>query len=73
MTGSNDNGKYLGAPKNKNFYIGNNKALALDIFPINVHDDESQYATFVILAAKGNGRDPLCIVDFGLGRPNVSE
>lgn len=72
ITGSNDIGEYLGTPKDKNLYIGYNKGLAIDVYPINVHKHESQYATFAILAAKGNGRDPLCIVDFGLGLPNVS-
>lgn len=73
MIGSNDNGEYLGTPKNQNLYIGQNKGLAIDIYPINVQKHEGQYATFVILAAKGKGRDPVCIVDFGLDRPNVSE
>lgn len=73
MIGSNDVGDYLGTPKNRNSYIGHNKAFALDIYPLNVHKHEAQYATFAILAGKGKGQDPMCIVDFGLGRPNVSE
>lgn len=72
IVGSNDQGEYLGTPKEKKSYIGHNKGLAIDVYPINVHKHESQYATFAILAAKGNGRDPLCIVDFGLGLPDVS-
>lgn len=72
MAGSNDNGDYLGAPKDRTAYIGHNRAIPLDIYPINVHEHEGQYASFAILAGKGDGRDPLCIVDFGLGLPNVS-
>ncbi|KAG6357399.1 hypothetical protein INS49_013276 [Diaporthe citri] len=66
----NDAGDYLGYPKDTNLYIGHNKGLAIDVYPNNVHKHEGQYATFAILAAKGEGRDPLCIVDFGLGYPN---
>ncbi|KAK7721463.1 hypothetical protein SLS63_009577 [Diaporthe eres] len=66
----NDNGDYLGAAKDRTAYIGHNRAIPLDIYPINVHKHEGQYASFAILAGKGDGRDPLCIVDFGLGLPN---
>lgn len=69
---SNDNGELLGAPKNNHLYVGHNRAIALDIFPINVRKHQGQYASYVILAGKGNGRDPLCIVDLGLDLPNVS-
>jgi hypothetical protein len=69
---SNDVGDYLGTSKRENSYLIHNKALALDIYANNVHEHEGQYATFAILAAKGDGRNPVCIVDMGLGRPNVS-
>lgn len=72
ITGSNDRGDYLGTAKNRNFYAGHNKAVAMEIYPNNVHKHEGQFATFAILAAKGDGKDPICIVDLGLGRPNVS-
>lgn len=65
-------GDYLGTNKNDNLYAMPNRALSLEVFPNNVHEHEGQFATFAILEAKGNGRDPLCIVDMGLGRPNVS-
>ena len=72
MTISNDNGDYIGTSKDRNLYAGQNKGLSLDIYPVNVHKHEGQFATFAILAAKGNGRDPICIVDVGLSSPKVS-
>lgn len=72
MTGSNDNGDYLGTSKDDNAYAKQNSGVSLDVYPNNVHKHEGQFATFFILAGKGDGRDSLCIVDMGLGKPNVS-
>ncbi|KAJ0120928.1 hypothetical protein J7T55_015666 [Diaporthe amygdali] len=68
----NDVGDYIGISKDRNAYIGPNMPRALNIYPINRKEHEFQYATFAILEAKGRGRDPLCIVDLGIGSPNVS-
>lgn len=72
IIGSNDIGDYLGTAKNRNFYAGHNKAVAMEIYPNNVQKHEGQFVTFAILSAKASGKDPICIVDLGLGRPNVS-
>lgn len=72
ITGSNDVGDYLGTQKDKHSFIAHNKGLSINVYPINVAEHEGQYATYAILAAKGKGSDPLCIVDLGLGLPNVS-